>query len=201
MLTATKRKPRPPLPNRERLVDEATRLVRVRGFHATSVNTVLKAAGISKGALYHYFPGKEDLGLAVLARAGDGFHAFLDATLDTTTPLASLERFFAAVLEKHRAAGFVGGCLWGNTALEMSDSDTACTAAVKRVFDAWIAKVEGVISAGQKNGQMRTDRSAAELAQLVVCTIEGGIMLARLRKQEAPLKNCLDSLRLLLMRG
>lgn len=183
---------------RERLLNETERLVRRRGFSRTSVSSLIEAAGVKKGALYHHFPGKDDLGLAVLARDRDGFLAFLDANLDPAMPLESLDRFFAAALAKHRDTGFVGGCLWGNTALEMSDSDTPYVDMVKRVFEYWITKIECVISSGQAAGQIRTDLPAAHLANLIVSGIEGGIMLSRLTKQEGPLKNCLCALRLLL---
>jgi TetR/AcrR family transcriptional repressor of nem operon len=183
---------------REKLVAETARLARRRGFSRTSVNTVLEATGMKKGALYHHFPGKDELGLAVLAREREDFIAFLDSCLDPSTPLASLERFFAAALKKHRDTGFIGGCLWGNTALEMSDSDSPHVDVVKQMFDDWIGKIESVISAGQSRGEIRSDLSSARLACMSVACIEGGIMLSRLTKQEGPFKTCLESLRAIL---
>lgn len=184
---------------REKLLTETTHLVRKRGFSRTSVSTLLQAAGVKKGALYHHFPGKDDLGLAVLAHDRDGFLAMLDANLDPATPLESLDRFFTAALAKHRDTGFIGGCLWGNTALEMSDSDVPHVDVVKQMFEDWITKVECVIRSGQQTGDIRADLPAADLARLVVAGIEGGIMLSRLTKKEGPFKTCLDSLRALLV--
>lgn len=183
---------------RDRLLNETARLVEKQGFGPTSVNDVLQAVGIKKGTLYYHFPGKDELGLAVLERARDDFLAFLDSALDTPTPMEALERFFKAALQKHRKTGFVGGCLWGNTALEMSDSSPVYTAFVGKVFEEWICRIERVIHSGQQAGQIRTDLSAAELARLVVAGIEGGIMMSRLTKQDGPLRSCLDSLRVLL---
>lgn len=184
---------------RERLLSETTRLVHRSGFSRTSVNTVLQAAGIKKGALYHHFPGKDELGLAVLARARTVFLAFIDTALTAPTPLEDIDRFFAAALQAHRDMGFVGGCLWGNTALEMSDSSPAHTEIVAKVFDEWIFRMERVIRAGQEAGQIRTDLPAGDLARLVVAGIEGGIMQSRLKKHEGPLRSCLASLRVLLV--
>lgn len=186
---------------RERLLTETTRLVHRAGFARTSVNTVLKAAGIKKGALYHHFPGKDKLGLAVLTRASTGFLAFIDAALIAPTPLEGLDRFFTAALQAHRDMGFVGGCLWGNTALEMSDSSHVHTEIVARVFEEWISRMARVIHAGQEAGQIRTDLPASDLACLVVAAIEGGIMQSRLRKQEGPLRSCLTALRAMLAQG
>ncbi|HBW19096.1 MAG: TetR/AcrR family transcriptional regulator [Streptosporangiaceae bacterium] len=48
-------------PVRERLLSVATRLFAQNGFEATSVQQVVEAAGVTKGALYHYYDSKDDL--------------------------------------------------------------------------------------------------------------------------------------------
>ena len=51
-----------------RLLAEATRLFAERGFDRTSVQEIVEAAGVTKGALYHYFGSKDDLLHEVYAR-------------------------------------------------------------------------------------------------------------------------------------
>lgn len=179
---------------KERLMDEATKLVQQRGFGAVSVNDLLLAAGVKKGTLYYHFPGKDDLGLALLERAKTSFLAWLDEAFSSATPLDGLHKFFSLVLERHRRRGFVGGCLFGNTVLEMSDTSPRYTESMRNLFQIWCEKIAAVILAGQQAGQIRTDLPACDLAQVLVANIEGGIMLSRLKKDEMPLKTCLDSL-------
>jgi TetR/AcrR family transcriptional repressor of nem operon len=180
---------------RERLIDAAYRLSRRKGFDRTSVSEVIAEAGVQRGSLYHYFPGKEDLGLAVLERDRSEFMAMLDSTLSLSGhPASKLQAFFDAALKKHRESGFVGGCLWGNTALEMSDTNPAYAQLVAEVFDAWLAKTEAVIRRGQEEGEFRADLKAGDLARLVVAGIEGGIMMSRLTKSPRPFKTCLATL-------
>ncbi|GLW12320.1 TetR family transcriptional regulator [Microtetraspora sp. NBRC 13810] len=50
-----------PEPVRRRLLAEATRLFAERGFESTSVQEIVTAAGVTKGAMYHYFDSKDDL--------------------------------------------------------------------------------------------------------------------------------------------
>ncbi len=183
---------------RQRILDAAASLIQVRGFHATSVGDILTTAGVTKGTLYHHFESKEQLGLEILRRGREGFMSFLDAAFGVEDPEDALERFFAAALRKHDDTGFKGGCLWGNTALEMSDTNPEYTDRVREVFDEWIGKVAAVISAGQTAGRFRTDRGARDLARVVVSTVEGGIMLSRLSKADGPFRACLDSLRVML---
>ncbi len=185
---------------RERILSRATDLMVRQGFGATSIRDLLEAAGITKGTLYFHFPGKDDLGIAVLERARDQFLAFVRKSLAGKTPRRRLEGHFRAVLWTHRAAGYTGGCLWGNTALEMSDAAGGgrYLETVSQVFAAWTAMVKQVIAEGQRLGEIRSDVRAGDLATHVVAAIEGGVMLSRLRKDPASLKGTLTSLRQML---
>lgn len=187
--------------SRERLLDAAHGLALRKGFDRTSISELITAAGVQRGSLYHYFPGKDDLGLAVLEREQASFMNMVDECLNAPTPLQGIERMFAAALKKHRNTAFIGGCLWGNTALEMSDSNPAFAGPVAAVFEQWTTKLAATIRAGQAEGQLRADVPAIDLARSVVAVIEGGIMMARLTKRERSLKTCLTALRALLVVG
>ena len=59
--------PPKPAPARDKLIDAAIRVVREKGFNATSVDELCRAAGVTKGAFFHHFPSKTDLGIAAAA--------------------------------------------------------------------------------------------------------------------------------------
>ena len=185
---------------RERILSRATKLVARQGFGATSVNDLVEATGANRGSLYFHFPGKDDLGMAVLERAREQFLAFIRKSLAGKSPGRQLENFFRSALKAHESTGFVGGCLWGNTALEMSDADghERYVQIVREVFAAWTAMLEEVIVEAQKCGQVRSDIPADDLAIHVVSAVEGGIMLSRLHRDAGPLRGCLNTQRHLL---
>ncbi len=183
---------------RERILAEATTLFNRQGIAATTINDLLEATGTTKGNLYFHFSGKEQVGLEVLSRARADFNTFLDNALHGETPGAQLDQFFCQVLERNRCRGFVGGCLFGNTALESSDTAPQFANLVNEVFAEWIDKLLDTIAAAQVAGQLRQDLPAAHLAELVVVAIEGGIMQARLKKAATPLERSLETLRVLL---
>lgn len=183
---------------KEQVLQAATRLFHERGFGGTSLNDLLAAAGVKKGSLYFHFPSKRDLALSVLERARGQFMEFLGKALQGATPEERLHRFLDRALAAHEGMGFVGGCLWGNMALETSDSDGEFADYVAGVFDAWIDRIEAVVAEGQAAGQFRKDLTARQLASHVVASVEGGIMLSRLRKDEAPFRECLDALKAML---
>jgi len=183
---------------RGKILESARELFNAKGFSTTTINDLVEATGMQKGALYFHFPGKDAIAREVLAEATDEFMGFLDNALGGGNPGASLDNFFRCALEKHLATGFVGGCIFGNTALEMSDSNPEFAEAIEKVFDEWICRVGIAVSDAQGRGQIRTDIASESLAKHIIATIEGGIMMSRLKKDERPMRECLDTLRITL---
>lgn len=183
---------------RGKIIDDATRVFHRKGFLTTTISDLLAATGTTKGNLYFHFAGKEAVGLAVLANARAAFRDFLEASLQGASPGAQLDNFFSRALERNRCNQSVGGCLFGNTALEACDNAPPFAQIVSEVFSEWSARLEEIIAAAQAAGQVRRDLAAAQLAELVVAAIEGAIMQARLKKTAEPLARALDALRVLL---
>lgn len=181
---------------RSRVIQKARWLVNQKGFTNTSINDIIHATGVKKGNLYFHFSNKEELGLAILRNAADEFFQFLSDSFQGEEPLEKLFSFFDAVLEKHRKTNFIGGCIFGNTALEMSDRNPKFSNLMRSVFDTWVDKITSLLTEARQTGELSSEISPRLLAKQIVASIEGGIMLARLTKNEDDLKDCLDSLRI-----
>lgn len=183
---------------RTKILEAARELFNTKGFTATSINDLVAATGMQKGSFYFHFSGKDAIAREVLNEATDQFMEFLDGALGSDNPGASIDNFFRCALDKHLATGFVGGCIFGNTALEMGDSDPEFAGMIDQVFDEWIRRVASVVAEAQKSGQIRTDIRYDALAKHIIATVEGGIMMSRLKKDERPMRECLDTLRVTL---
>lgn len=183
---------------REKILEAARELFNAKGFNTTTISDLVEATGMQKGSLYFHFSGKDGIARQVLNDATDEFMAFLDKALGDKNSGAAIDNFFRAALDKHLATGFVGGCIFGNTALEMSDSNPEFARAIESVFDEWINKISSTIEDAQAQGQIRTDIEGEALAKYIIATIEGGIMMSRLKKDERPMRECLDTLRITL---
>src|SRR5437867_6123299 len=109
---------------RDTILVAAVRLMHVHGYHATSLDDVLRESGVGKGNFYYHFKSKEDLGYAILDQA---IASFLGKTLepcfsDGSLPrLAQIRCFLGRVLAAQRQRNCVGGCALGNLASELSD--------------------------------------------------------------------------------
>ena len=183
---------------RSKILANAGQVFQDKGILATTVTDLLNATGTTKGNLYFHFSSKEDIGLEVLKKAHTAFNSFLDKALTGPTPGAALEHFFTEVLERNLAKGANGGCIFGNTALEAANSAPRFAQLVQHVFNDWISRLESAVDAAQHSGQIRRDLPPIELAELIVETIEGAIMQARLRHDTAPLVRALNGLQVVL---
>ncbi len=77
----------------------------------------------------------------------------------------------------------------------MGDSNKKIAAFIRNVFDEWIARLQRVIEDAQLEAQIKKNIAPDILARQIVMSIEGGIMLSRLEKDERPLADCLSFLR------
>ncbi len=179
---------------KKKVLSEAARLFHQQGFGATSINDIVAATGLKKGSLYFHFQGKDDLAFAILEQSREEFIDFLDASLNGSSPGEALRNFFRGVLKRNLDSGLVGGCIFGNTALEMGDKDARYTDLVRKVFLEWVSKLEGVIREAQAAGEVRNDLSAHLLARQIVSTIEGCIMFAKVEKDKRSFRHCLKGL-------
>jgi TetR/AcrR family transcriptional repressor of nem operon len=183
---------------KDKIIAEATRLVKQKGFEATSMSDLVEATGLQKGCLYFHFTGKDELLASVLEKARTDFFQLVDAGLAGKTPGERLDNFFTGVLDYQKSTGFSCGCIFGNMALEMSGKDKRVAVFIKDLFDEWTAKIREVVKAAQRSKQVTAEISADVLARHIIMALEGGIMFCRFEKSEKPLKDCIAALRAML---
>ncbi len=183
---------------RDKILKCTRKLLITRGFYNTSINDIIKATGVKKGNLYYHFASKEDLGIAVLQDAKDEFFGLLEAAFSGSTPLEKVNNFLEAILSEQRKRHFVGGCLFGNTALEMSDTNSEFARIINKLFIRWSNILEGHLGEAVERGELITRFAPHQLAKLIIAAIEGGIMMSRVSKDEKDLVDCIESLKGLL---
>ncbi|MDD5762020.1 MAG: TetR/AcrR family transcriptional regulator [bacterium] len=176
---------------RERVLAGATEIFHRQGFSGTSIHDLIRETGVKKGNLYHYFSSKEAMGLEVLTRARDDFFIFLDKSLQGGRPSARLANHFKAIVRYHEGRNLVGGCIFGNTALEMSDRNETYRDIIHSVFEEWRRRIREVLESAVRSGEVRKDLDPEAMARHVVATVEGGILVARASGNPADLKDCL----------
>ena len=91
---------RKPTNTKERILDTATNLFSTHGFAGTSIDDILQAVGITKGAFYHYFNSKDHLCQAVLDIAVAEYHQLAEPIQQDTESSESLHHWLEVLIEK-----------------------------------------------------------------------------------------------------
>jgi TetR/AcrR family transcriptional repressor of nem operon len=160
-----------------RILDSAESLVQVRGFNGFSYADVAGELSLTKASLHYHFPGKAELGRALIARYALRFkHALAEidaADGDAPARLRGYAALYADVLRGRRM------CLCGMLAAEYQTLPEAMREAVIGFFDENEAWVEAVLVRGREGGTLAFEGSPREAARLIVSALEGAMLVAR----------------------
>ena len=180
---------------RDRLVFTALKLFGEKGYLSTSVADILKEAGANSGSLYHAFPTKQDLLVAVLETYQAGIYPMLLAPAweGVDDPL---ERVFA-LLARYRMHLEITDCLYGcpigSVALELHEPDPVVRELLAQNFTGWTRAIGGCLREGAERLPPNTNIQA--LAEFILTTMEGGVMQARTHREIAYFDRSISQLR------
>lgn len=173
------------------MVDTAVQLFQRHGYRATSWRTLVQASATPWGSVQHHFPGgKEELGVAALARAGGLVEELLRATIEgATDPVAGIRAWFAASASGLEAGDFSEGCPVAPVVVEMAQESPRLAAACAEALDRWVE----VVAAALREAGI-DEATAAALGTTVVSGFEGALVLARAQRSSEPLTRVGDVL-------
>lgn len=171
---------------RERMVYSAAQLIRERGVTGTGVRDVVERADAPRGSFQHYFPdGKDQLVSDALGFAGDfaaGWVARYGQSARRPTPsglFAHLAEYWRRELSRH---DFERGCPLMATAADSLAGDAALTEPLRAALTRW----EGAVADALRTTGVPRPR-CRPLATLMLSTLEGAVVLARVHGSTRPL--------------
>ncbi|MDP9258331.1 MAG: TetR/AcrR family transcriptional regulator [Actinomycetota bacterium] len=160
-----------------RILDSAESLVQMRGFNGFSYADVAGELSLTTASLHYHFPGKAELGRALITRYAQRFNAALAGIDggggDASAKLRAYARLYGDVLRDHRM------CLCGMLAAEYQTLPAPMRDAVIGFFDENETWVEGVLADGRDEGALAFEGSPREAARLIVSALEGAMLVAR----------------------
>jgi AcrR family transcriptional regulator len=185
-MTAVIREAGMPYTPRERMVHSAVQLVRERGATGTGVRDVVEHAKAPRGSFQHYFPGGKDqlVGEAVLWAAdyaAERVRGYRRAAR-TPTPSGLFGHMAKQWKQDFAERGYARGCPLMAASADLVGTDSTVTDQLRVGVERWEATVTEELTAMNV-----PPRRAKRLATLMLSTLEGAIMLARLRGDLGPL--------------
>lgn len=164
---------------RSRIIEAALELFWLKGYGSTSISDILSRTQLNSGSLYHFFPGKQDLLIAVLDHYRTNIHDMLlaPAWVGVTDPI---ERIFA-LLGRYRQfiveSDCEYGCPIGSLALELHEPDVAVRQRLSDNFTGWTDAVCACLD--QARDRLPRDANRHAIAEFVLVVMEGAVMQAR----------------------
>ncbi|SDL39052.1 TetR/AcrR family transcriptional regulator, transcriptional repressor for nem operon [Nonomuraea maritima] len=161
-------------------VERAMQVFWRKGYGGTTPQDLVDALGIGKGSLYNAFGSKHRLFEAALECYRDKETATLVAMLEEPGPVKErLRRALTRLAETDLADPDHRGCLAVNTAAEFGRSDESAVRLVRRMFDRTEDAFRAAIEEGQRAGEIRPDRDPRAIGSLLLNTVVGLRVLAR----------------------
>ena len=181
---------------RIRLLEAARDVIRAKGFAATSVDDLCRAADVTKGAFFHHFGSKDALGVAAAEFWAETTTDFFKAA-PYHQPADPLERVLAYVA--FRKAIIIGEipqftCLVGTLAQEVYASSPEIRDASGRSIFGHAATLEADIEAARLARGVCGDWTAQSLARHTQAVLQGGFVLAKAANDPALARESLDHL-------
>lgn len=170
---------------RERILDEAQRLILDQGLAATSIDQVLTAAGTSKGAFFHHFPSKNHLARAIVERYAAGDVAFLDefmahAEAATDDPAGQLVAFIRSFEEAaDELVSQQPSCLYVSYIYDRQLFDDGTNEVIVEAILAYRRRLAEKIADAAEMHPPAIAVDPVALADHMTATFEGAFVLAR----------------------
>ncbi|MFI5014283.1 MAG: TetR family transcriptional regulator C-terminal domain-containing protein [Hyphomicrobiales bacterium] len=170
---------RNPARTRESLLRAAFEEIYKSGFRGSDVETILRKAGVTKGAMYHHFDNKEALGYSVVDEviAEIMREKWQSPLQDAENPVDALIGIVRSTSLKPEHLSC--GCPLNNVSQEMSPLDEGFRKRTAKVFNDWRGAVATALQEGKGRGFVRKDIDADETATFLIAAYEGYMSLTK----------------------
>ncbi|MFL0810651.1 MAG: TetR/AcrR family transcriptional regulator [Agarilytica sp.] len=182
---------RDPESTRRHILQVTAEEMRQNGFKAASLADILTKAGVSKGALYHHFANKQELGYAVFDEIFvQEFLNDWDLPMSAESPIDALCEWMNCFASEVTKEELEQGCPIYNIATEMAASDEGFREKTISMFETLQHRLANAIETAKKKQQVRTEVEPEVVAPFVVAAIQGSMMQGKYGRDLPTFKAC-----------
>ena len=169
---------------RQEIIRKAAPIFNRKGYSGAALSDLMRATGLEKGGIYRHFESKQELAVDAFAHAWKiSFDARFEGTAEISNTVDRLKQIVRNF--RDRRAGLVpGGCPLLNTAIDSDDGNPPLRAKARQALSSWVYRLQSIAEEGKRRGEVRSQVDSAELATLIVSTLEGGLMVTRLQRKD-----------------
>ena len=186
---------RSPEITKERILKQSGRLFNTLGYKATSLSDITKASGLTKGAIYQHFRNKGNLESETLTHLSmimfDHLRAQIKGKATAPEKLKAIFHYFGSYITH---PPLKGGCPLLNVAIESDDSNPALRKRAVVILDSLRDSIMRILDNGIRYGQLKPGIDKEQVATLIIATLEGAIMMSKLRGNNRDIRNVIGHL-------
>ena len=184
------------LSTRRLLLDAAFRAIHRDGFQAAGLNAILAETGLTKGALYHHFSSKMELGYAVVEGPLRDYlnDWWLRPLEDKDDPLQALALVISTRLKKDLPQMLTLGCPLNNLAQEMAPVDDGFRSRIEILYRDWRRTLAKALRQGQHAGSVDTAIEVDTTAAFIIAALQGAFSQAKNAQDMKIFHQCLMGL-------
>lgn len=173
---------RDPDRTREKILRKSGVLFNTQGYKATSISDITTATGFTKGAIYRHFKNKAVLEKETLFYLSSIMFETLRARIRAETTamgkLGAILLYFESYITNPEVKG---GCPLMNVAIEADDAHPLLRKEAVKILDILRDSVIAILKNGIKYNQIKKDTDLQYYATLIIASLEGAIMMSKLR--------------------
>jgi len=172
---------------RQEIIRKAAPVFNQRGYEGTALSELMKVTGLEKGGIYRHFDSKEQLAAEAFDYAWKETLGARIHDLDTVpNHVDRLKQLIANFVD--RRGMIPGGCPLLNTAIDTDDGNTLLRERARKALQSLRNYIVSVVNDGIKAREIRPRTDAKSLATLMISSLEGAVMVARLDRTEDTLR-------------
>ncbi|WP_179352472.1 TetR/AcrR family transcriptional regulator [Winogradskyella vidalii] len=157
------------------ILNESFKLFYKNGFKTTSVDKIMKTTNLTKGAFYHHYKSKKELGLEVISSKIQQrvYEGMITPLYQDGNALTILKVTFSERLKSFSTHEKQHGCPMNNFINEIADEEEAYQLALKRIVEEWKAALIYLLERGKKDHVINTTISSNAVAVYLISSFEG----------------------------
>jgi TetR/AcrR family transcriptional regulator, transcriptional repressor for nem operon len=178
-----------------RIVQQAAEVFNQKGYAGSSVADIMQATGLKKGGIYNHFKSKDELAVAAFDYAVSLMSQKVWSAVKTKrNAIERLQALVSSYLAYVETPPIVGGCPILNTAIEADDTDSPLRDRAIAAINNWRNLIVRIINKGIKKGEIPATIEPDTVATIIICNIEGAIMMSQLEKNPVHLERAIAHL-------
>jgi len=175
--------PRNPTDTKSRILKVARSLYSSHGCDGTTLDDIITAGGITKGAFYHYFKSKESLCEAVLEEVIGDYRQLGESIDKDAEPIEQLRQIIGTLARLNRSGNWVNCRLILRLSSDSHESQPKIEHMLREFWRRQAQIYEDLIGKCRDSGQLRVETDAVTLAQLVMAVMAGAVSLEKAMPQ------------------